>query len=84
MLFTRTTLRVRTLHAHTKHVRFLATAADFTIPVINFEKFRIATSASEKKAVAAEIVSAFKKSGFIYLKGHGIPAGEWKCLFIVG
>jgi hypothetical protein len=76
MFFVRATFR-GALQAHTKHARFLATAADdFIIPVINFEKFRIATSDSEKKAVANEIVSAFKKSGFIYLRGHGIPAGE--------
>ncbi|KAJ6628904.1 hypothetical protein B0H10DRAFT_1777629 [Mycena sp. CBHHK59/15] len=46
----------------------------FRIPLIDFSRFQAASSPSEKKSTANEIVSAFKESGFIYLSGHGIPA----------
>ncbi|KAF8165484.1 Clavaminate synthase-like protein [Crassisporium funariophilum] len=45
----------------------------FSIPVINFSKFKAASSQNEKQKIATEIVSAFKTSGFIYLSHHGIP-----------
>jgi len=48
------------------------------IPVINFAKFRVANSEAERQETAAGIVSAFKESGFVYLEGHGIPAGMSK------
>lgn len=47
----------------------------FRIPLIDFSRFRAATSQAEKKQTADEIVSAFKESGFIYLGNHGIPTG---------
>ncbi|TFK24074.1 Clavaminate synthase-like protein [Coprinopsis marcescibilis] len=55
--------------------RFLATSATggFKIPVIDFSRFRAATSTTEKQDTANEIVSAFKESGFVYLSNHGIP-----------
>jgi len=49
----------------------------FNIPVIDFAKFRSATSPQEKRNTAGEIVSAFKQSGFIYLSNHGIDACEY-------
>ena len=52
-----------------------ATTGGFSIPVINFSKFRTASSPKEKQATANEIVTAFKTSGFIYLSDHGIPSG---------
>ncbi|TFY69974.1 hypothetical protein EVJ58_g83 [Rhodofomes roseus] len=45
----------------------------FRIPIIDFSKFRSATSLSEKRRTADEIVSGFKEVGFIYLEKHGIP-----------
>ncbi|KAF5387662.1 hypothetical protein D9615_000591 [Tricholomella constricta] len=65
--------------------RRLATAAQSTqsfIPVIDFTKFREAAGQSDRKHVADEIVSAFKKSGFIYLAGHGIPSNTIQNAFV--
>ncbi|KAL4988529.1 hypothetical protein BDW68DRAFT_91079 [Aspergillus falconensis] len=42
------------------------------IPIINFAPFLNGTPA-DKHAVAMSIVDAFKTSGFLYLKDHGIP-----------
>ncbi|KAL5002194.1 hypothetical protein BDV10DRAFT_158561 [Aspergillus recurvatus] len=42
------------------------------IPIINFAPFVNGTPA-DKHAVAMSIVGAFKTSGFLYLKDHGIP-----------
>ncbi|KAL2838705.1 hypothetical protein BJY01DRAFT_257955 [Aspergillus pseudoustus] len=42
------------------------------IPIIDFAPFLNGTPA-EKHAVAMSIVDAFKTSGFLYLKDHGIP-----------
>ncbi|KAK7060420.1 hypothetical protein VNI00_001185 [Paramarasmius palmivorus] len=64
---------------HVSRRRGLATVvadandSNFRIPVINFAKFRSASSTEEKKTTADEIVGAFKESGFIYVEGHGIP-----------
>ncbi|KAH7911550.1 hypothetical protein BJ138DRAFT_1125933 [Hygrophoropsis aurantiaca] len=46
----------------------------FRIPLIDFSKFRNATSLTEKRRTADEIVSGFKEVGFIYLTGHGISS----------
>lgn len=48
----------------------------FSIPVINFNKFRQASSPDEKRHIAGDIVSAFKQSGFVYLSNHGIDQCE--------
>ncbi|THH19770.1 hypothetical protein EW146_g1443 [Bondarzewia mesenterica] len=56
--------------------RGLATVApddSLRIPLIDFSKYRQATSLSEKRKVADEVVNGFKDVGFIYLEGHGIP-----------
>ncbi|EUC65213.1 2OG-Fe(II) oxygenase family oxidoreductase [Rhizoctonia solani AG-3 Rhs1AP] len=53
--------------------RTLATDPNFTIPVIDFSKFRRSQSLTEKETTANEIVSAFERVGFIYLSQHGIP-----------
>ncbi|CAK5275454.1 unnamed protein product, partial [Mycena citricolor] len=53
--------------------RFASEAPAFRIPLVDFSKFR-AGSPSEKKAAANQIVSGFKESGFIYLRGHGISS----------
>jgi len=62
--------------------RSFATAAGdgkpFSIPVINFSKYRNAKSDAEKQQTATDIVSAFKESGFVYLTNHGIPQGEFR------
>ncbi|KAL2864743.1 isopenicillin N synthase family dioxygenase [Aspergillus lucknowensis] len=42
------------------------------IPIIDFAPFLHGTPA-DKHAVAMSIVEAFKTSGFLYLKAHGIP-----------
>ncbi|KAF8761886.1 Clavaminate synthase [Rhizoctonia solani] len=55
--------------------RSLATVSSephFSIPVIDFSKFRRAQSLEEKQRTADEIVSAFERVGFIYLSRHGI------------
>ncbi|GBE79949.1 UPF0676 protein [Sparassis crispa] len=59
--------------------RGLATLAEntkpelsFQIPLIDFSKFRAATSLSEKRQTADEVVKGFKEVGFIYLDKHGI------------
>ncbi|KAH7930720.1 Clavaminate synthase-like protein [Leucogyrophana mollusca] len=44
----------------------------FRIPLIDFSKFRNATSVQEKRHTADEIVNGFKEVGFVYLTGHGI------------
>lgn len=44
------------------------------IPVIDFSKFRSASTSAEREHTAQQVVSAFKDSGFVYLAGHGIPA----------
>ncbi|RXW21965.1 hypothetical protein EST38_g3916 [Candolleomyces aberdarensis] len=75
------TFTVKSLVVSSKGVRLrtLATAAAassgkaFSIPVIDFSKFKQAQSAAEKQETAAEIVTAFKESGFVYLSNHGIP-----------
>lgn len=58
--------------------RHLATQSDgaFSIPIIDFSKFRSAASREEKEKTAGEIVSAFKSAGFVYLTNHGITSGE--------
>ncbi|GAQ09726.1 hypothetical protein ALT_7047 [Aspergillus lentulus] len=45
---------------------------DLVIPVIDFGAFLRGTP-SDKHAVAVSITNAFKTSGFLYLKDHGIP-----------
>ncbi|KAJ5527290.1 hypothetical protein N7513_011449 [Penicillium frequentans] len=45
---------------------------DLVIPVIDFGPFFSGTP-SDKHAVALSITNAFKTSGFLYLKAHGIP-----------
>jgi isopenicillin N synthase-like dioxygenase len=45
---------------------------DLSIPIIDLEPFLKGTP-SAKKSVAATVTSAFKTSGFLYLKNHGIP-----------
>ncbi|KAI0268183.1 Clavaminate synthase-like protein [Gloeopeniophorella convolvens] len=46
----------------------------FRIPLIDFSNYRNATSLSEKRKTADEIVNGFKEVGFVYLQGHGIPS----------
>jgi isopenicillin N synthase-like dioxygenase len=45
---------------------------DLVIPLIDFGPFYTGTP-SDKHAVALSITNAFKTSGFVYLKDHGIP-----------
>ena len=49
--------------------------------MIDFSKYRAATSLSEKRRTADEIVSGFKEVGFIYLDKHGIPESTVKHTF---
>ncbi|KAF8192449.1 hypothetical protein BJ912DRAFT_261402 [Pholiota molesta] len=77
MLFARVHLLLRPSNVfHLNAKRHLATANSFSIPVIDFSKFRSASSREEKKQTANEIVSAFKESGFIYIKNHGVTPAE--------
>ncbi|KAF7593353.1 hypothetical protein BBP40_011643 [Aspergillus hancockii] len=45
---------------------------DIVIPIIDFGPFLNGTPA-DKHAVAMSVVEAFKTSGFLYLKEHGLP-----------
>ncbi|KAF7970788.1 hypothetical protein HWV62_23066 [Athelia sp. TMB] len=55
--------------------------ATFRIPLIDFSKYREATSLSEKRKTADEIVNGFKEVGFVYLGNHGIPADTVERVF---
>ncbi|KAI0921879.1 hypothetical protein AcW1_004263 [Taiwanofungus camphoratus] len=68
----------RTLATLTEDVRSDST---FRIPLIDFSKFRAATSLSEKRHTADEVVNGFKEVGFIYLNKHGIPDSVVKHVF---
>ena len=80
MLLVRAPLRTRLA---VLNARGLATVVrdpkSFSIPVINFAKFR-SNSEADKKQTADDIVTAFKESGFVYLEGHGIPSGACQSL----
>ncbi|KAH9850755.1 Clavaminate synthase-like protein [Lenzites betulinus] len=45
----------------------------FRIPLIDFSKYRNASSVAEKEETANDIVRGFTEVGFIYLTNHGIP-----------
>ncbi|PGH36895.1 hypothetical protein GX50_00129 [[Emmonsia] crescens] len=53
---------------------------DLVIPVIDFEPYLSGTPA-DKHAVGISITKAFKTSGFLYLKNHGIPPSVVKKIF---
>ncbi|KIM91132.1 hypothetical protein PILCRDRAFT_1333 [Piloderma croceum F 1598] len=53
----------------------------FRIPLIDFSKYREASSLSEKRRTADEIVNGFKEVGFVYLSGHGIRSDTVKTVF---
>jgi hypothetical protein len=67
--------RVKVLVRPTAFKRNLSSPS-FSIPVVNFAKFKTASSLEEKKGTAFEIVSAFKECGFVYLSNHGISPCE--------
>jgi hypothetical protein len=48
------------------------TTSAFKIPVVDFSKFKSDARQKERQQTAEEIVAAFKESGFIYLRNHGI------------
>ena len=56
----------------------VASSKAFSIPIIDFSKFKQARSSADRQETAGSIVSAFKESGFIYLAGHGIPSGAFR------
>ncbi|PGH04597.1 hypothetical protein GX51_03430 [Blastomyces parvus] len=53
---------------------------DLVIPVIDFEPYLTGTPA-DRHAVGISITEAFKTSGFLYLKNHGIPPSVVKNIF---
>lgn len=57
---------------HSTPVEDAHVGAPFRIPLIDFSAFRTASSPSERRRVADDIVDGFKEVGFIYLTGHGI------------
>ncbi|KIM46332.1 hypothetical protein M413DRAFT_441416 [Hebeloma cylindrosporum] len=71
-----TTYRFKVLIRPTVFKRNLSNPSSFSIPVVNFARFRTASSLQEKKETAVEIVSAFKECGFVYLSNHGISPSE--------
>ncbi|EEH49576.1 uncharacterized protein PADG_05655 [Paracoccidioides brasiliensis Pb18] len=53
---------------------------NLVIPVIDFEHYLTGTPA-DKHAVGMSVIKAFKTSGFLYLKNHGIPPSVVKTVF---
>lgn len=55
-----------------------------SVPVVDFGKF-LHGSASERKLVATEIDSAFRSTGFVFLKNHSVDQTkvqqcfDWVC-----
>lgn len=45
----------------------------FRIPIIDFNKYRNASTTAEKEQTAQDVVRGFTEVGFIYLSNHGIP-----------
>ncbi|CAE6447927.1 unnamed protein product [Rhizoctonia solani] len=64
--------RATQLGLRTRSLATVSTDSNFTIPVVDFSKFRKARSLTEKQTTANEIVSAFERVGFIYLSQHGV------------
>lgn len=68
------------LHRSWVAKRGLATVASstssFKIPVIDFSKFQPEAGPVAKQQTAEEIVTAFRESGFIYLRNHGVSPGK--------
>ncbi|KAG8759142.1 hypothetical protein FRC11_002468 [Ceratobasidium sp. 423] len=62
------------LGLRTRSLATVSTDPHFSIPVVDFSKFRKAQSTAEKQTTANEIVSAFERVGFIYLSQHGIAS----------
>ncbi|KDN53201.1 Clavaminate synthase-like protein [Tilletiaria anomala UBC 951] len=50
--------------------------AQFQIPIIDFANFLQPQNILDKVQVADQLTQAFKASGFVYLKGHGISSGQ--------
>ncbi|KAL4076177.1 hypothetical protein J3A83DRAFT_4490152 [Scleroderma citrinum] len=65
-------LRCTARWKHTTLAEDVRSDATFRIPLIDFSAFRIASSFSEKRRIADDIVNGFKEVGFVYLTGHGI------------
>jgi len=78
MLLARRALRPRIIY---RGLASLASVNTFSIPVVNFARFREAQSSKERQQTANEIVSAFKESGFVYLSNHGIPTSTVRHTF---
>ncbi|KAI6105892.1 hypothetical protein F5141DRAFT_1189637 [Pisolithus sp. B1] len=57
---------------HSTPVEDAHVGVPFRIPLIDFSAFRTASSPSERRRIADDIVDGFKEVGFIYLTGHGI------------
>ncbi|KIP02101.1 hypothetical protein PHLGIDRAFT_96346 [Phlebiopsis gigantea 11061_1 CR5-6] len=77
-------LRARSIAFRLPKARGFATISEnpsFRIPLIDFSKFLKATSATEKRQTAEDIVAGFKEVGFIYLHKHGIPDATVKNAF---
>ncbi|KJA29911.1 hypothetical protein HYPSUDRAFT_245346 [Hypholoma sublateritium FD-334 SS-4] len=62
-------------------LRLTRQLSSFSIPVIDFAKFRSAESPEGRKQTAKDIVNAFKESGFVYLKNHGVTPAEVQTVF---
>jgi len=71
-LTTRRSVRPATKASYATLAEEVKSDATFRIPVVEFRRFRNATTDSHKRDVANEIVSAFKEVGFVYLRDHGI------------
>lgn len=48
----------------------------FSIPIIEFSDFLNPSNIFDKLRVADELTTAFKQSGFVYLRGHGISSSQ--------
>ena len=79
---TRIALSYRRSSSHLSAFRGLAThAPEFRIPVIDFSRYKNATSSNQKQETANDIVDGFKTAGFVYIKNHGIPEPVIKNVF---
>lgn len=53
-----------------------SSADQFSIPIIEFGDFLKPSNIFDKLRVADELTTAFKQSGFVYLRGHGISSSQ--------
>lgn len=61
-------------NAEPSNLQDVRSDSTFRIPLIDFTVYKQATSLSEKRCIADDIVNGFKEVGFVYLTGHTIAS----------